>query len=245
MPVPAVRLKIRVRLSNGSRTYVDPVYSSNGKLKPLYAVVDGKPEHHPEGVYNLRYLKTGKRVWDAVGVDPQVALTAKLRVEHRLQAVALGLAEPDPVKTSGNTNLTDAVKEYLSDVGKAKSKRTHYAYTRTLNVFVSICSKTYMEQISRQDVLNYLNHLKKSGNVPRTVANYSSFLKIFFNQYKVAWPLKKTDRVNSPRRSSQPMSLTRSMPYSPQQTRRSPSSSNSFSLREPAIRRSSTLHGVT
>jgi hypothetical protein len=33
MPVPAVRLKIRVRLSNGSRPYVDPVFSSNGKLK--------------------------------------------------------------------------------------------------------------------------------------------------------------------------------------------------------------------
>jgi hypothetical protein len=84
MPVLAVRLKIRVRLFNGSRAYVDPVYSSNGKLKPLYALVDGKPEHHPEGVYNLRYLKAGKRVWDAVGADPQLALTAKLRVEHSI-----------------------------------------------------------------------------------------------------------------------------------------------------------------
>ena len=49
MPVPAVRLKIRVRLCNGNRAYLDPVFSSNGKLKPLYAVVLGKPEHHPEG----------------------------------------------------------------------------------------------------------------------------------------------------------------------------------------------------
>jgi len=87
MPVPAVRLKIRVRLSNGSRAYADPVYSPNGKLKPLYALVNGKPEYHPEGIYNLRYVKAGKRVWDAVGADPQLALTAKLRVEHHLQAV--------------------------------------------------------------------------------------------------------------------------------------------------------------
>jgi integrase/recombinase XerD len=195
MPVPAVRLKIRVRLSNGSRSYVDPVYSANGKLKPLYAIVNGKPEHHPEGVYNLRYVKAGKRVWDAVGADPQLALTAKLRVEHKLQAVSLGLTEPDPVKTSGKTSLADAVKEYLGDVGKAKSKRTLYAYTRTLRVFVSTCSKKYMEQINRRDVLNYLDHLKTSGNVPRTVANYSNFLKIFFNHHKVAWPLEKTDRV--------------------------------------------------
>jgi integrase/recombinase XerD len=49
-----VHLYIRVRLSDGNRQYVDPVYAANGKLKPLYAVVDGKPEHHPEGVYHLR-----------------------------------------------------------------------------------------------------------------------------------------------------------------------------------------------
>ena len=30
--------------------------------------MNGKPEHHPEGVYNLRYVKAGKRVWDAVGI---------------------------------------------------------------------------------------------------------------------------------------------------------------------------------
>jgi hypothetical protein len=99
-PVPAVRLKIRVRLSNGGRVYVDPIFSSNGKPKALYSVVNGKPEHHPEGAYNLRYLKAGKRLWHAVGTDAQLALTAKLRVEHKLQSVSLGLTDPDPVKTS-------------------------------------------------------------------------------------------------------------------------------------------------
>jgi hypothetical protein len=71
MPVPTDRLKMRVRLSNGNRAYVDLVLSPNDKLKPLYVFVDSKPEHHPEGVYHLRYLNGGKRVWDAVGSDPQ------------------------------------------------------------------------------------------------------------------------------------------------------------------------------
>jgi integrase len=52
-----------------------------------------------------------------------------------------------------------------------------------------------MEQINRRDVLNYLDHLKTFGNVPRTVSNYSNFLKIFFNHKKLAWPLAKTARV--------------------------------------------------
>ena len=59
--------------------------------------------------------------------DPQLALTAKLRVEHKLQAVSLGLTEPDPIKTAAKTSLADAVKEYLSDIGKAKAKRNRTA----------------------------------------------------------------------------------------------------------------------
>jgi Phage integrase, N-terminal SAM-like domain len=182
-------------MSNGSRAYVDPVFSPNGKLKPLYAAINGKPEHHPEGIYHLRYVKGDKRVWHAVGTDAQLAITAKLRVEHKLQSVSLGLSEADAVKKSGKTDLAKAIAEYLSDTAKAKSKRTLYAYTRTLKVFESVSSRQYMEQINRRDVLNYLDHLETSGNVPRTVANYANFLKIFFNHNKIAWPLEKTDRV--------------------------------------------------
>jgi integrase len=124
-----------------------------------------------------------------------MALTAKLRVEHKLQSVSLGLTQADAVKTPGKTDLEKAITESLSDAAKAKSKRTLYAYTRTFKVFASVCSRQYTEQINRRDILNYLDHLKTSGNVPRTVANYANFLKIFFNHNKIAWPLEKTDRV--------------------------------------------------
>jgi hypothetical protein len=61
---PVVRLKIQVRLSDRSRPYLDPVLSEKEKLKPLYAVVNGRPEHHPDGSY-LRYLTNGRRLWEA------------------------------------------------------------------------------------------------------------------------------------------------------------------------------------
>jgi hypothetical protein len=171
MPASTVRLKIRVKLPSGSRAYVDPVFSSNNKLKPLYGLVDGKPRHHPEGVYHLRYVKGGRRVWESVGNDPQVALTAQLRVEHRLQAVALGLAAPDlVVLQKGKTDLAAASAEYLSDIASARSKATFNAYTRTLKSFAVTCAKQYLEQVTRRDILNYHDHLRASGNAPRTVA---------------------------------------------------------------------------
>jgi hypothetical protein len=47
---PVVRLKLRVRLPDGSHPYLDPVYSANHKLKPGYASVDGKSIHFPDDI---------------------------------------------------------------------------------------------------------------------------------------------------------------------------------------------------
>jgi integrase/recombinase XerD len=123
-----------------------------------------------------------------------------------LQAVNLGLAvpelilpelaTPEPVPSpAAKTNLRESIAEYLADTAAGKSRKTLYAYTRTLNVFAETCSKRYMEQIDRRDLLNYIAHLRQSGNVPRTIANRVNFLKIFFNLKKIAWPLEKTDRI--------------------------------------------------
>ena len=49
MPTQEVHLKIRIKLSSGKRTYAEPVLASNGKLKRHFALVQGKPHHHPEG----------------------------------------------------------------------------------------------------------------------------------------------------------------------------------------------------
>ncbi len=81
-----VRIKIRVRHPDGTYPFLDPIESGNGKLKPLYAIVDGKVEHHPEGVYFLRYLKEGKRIWERVGNDAQLALAAEQKRERSFAA---------------------------------------------------------------------------------------------------------------------------------------------------------------
>jgi len=66
---PKVRLYIRVRRSDGRDSFVDPTWNRNRTLRVGYALIDGQPEHHPEGIYYLRFLRSGKRVWEAVGSD--------------------------------------------------------------------------------------------------------------------------------------------------------------------------------
>jgi len=71
MKAPKVRLYIRVRQSAGCYSYLDPVWNRNRTLRAGYALLEGRPEYHPEGIYYLRYLRAGQRVWEAVGAQPE------------------------------------------------------------------------------------------------------------------------------------------------------------------------------
>jgi integrase len=192
-------LKIRVRLPDGSRPFLNPVISGNNKLKPFYAVVDGKPEHHPEGSYFLRYAgQDGKRVWAPVGNDPQLALTEKLKREMWVGAQAVGVEVVDdaPVTpTTKGTPITDAIAEYLAEVKEAKAQKTLLAYTLTLNLFAGTVKKHSLEEIDRKDVLAFIRVMREAKQSPRTMAKPVSYLKTFFHHFGHKSPLLKTDKV--------------------------------------------------
>src|ERR1019366_2819220 len=101
MKAPKVRLYIRVRQSDGRYSYLDPAWNRNRALRAGYALVAGQPEHHPEGVYYLRFLQGSKRVWQSVGPQPDRAQAALRNTEHDLDSIALGRTqEPAPVHNS-------------------------------------------------------------------------------------------------------------------------------------------------
>ena len=61
-----VALQLRIRLSDGKRVYGAPAFTSNGKLKPRTALVNGTAEHRPESVYVLRYREDGRLIYRQV-----------------------------------------------------------------------------------------------------------------------------------------------------------------------------------
>ena len=190
-----VKLYIRVRRPDGTRQYLNPVFSANGKLKPFYALVQGKPEHHPEGVYNLRYKKAGKLVWRITGTDPQQAVTAQLKLERTIAAKEVGLEIKEQAPEVPGRSLAESIATYLKEVKNAKSHRTFQAYSVALRQFEKSCTKLTIEAIDRQDILTYAKALLDKGNVRRTIHNRLAFLKIFFNHFEQEWPLLKTDRI--------------------------------------------------
>jgi len=54
-------LYLRVTTKDGQAPFCKPVYLSKGRLKPHYAIVNRRPEHHPEGVYYVRFGRRGRK----------------------------------------------------------------------------------------------------------------------------------------------------------------------------------------
>lgn len=64
-----------------------------------------------------------------------------------------------------------------------------------MNRFVDKYPQAFLEQISRKDILDFLKLLRSEGREERTLANNICYLKVFFKNSSVPWPLVKTDKV--------------------------------------------------
>jgi integrase/recombinase XerD len=198
-------LYLRVVVAGGKHRYAKAVYNSKGEIRSQYALVDNKPEHHPGGVYQLRYVIAGKRVWEPVGTDPSLASVAPQEKNHDLLGVALGripssppkaqiVEEPPKAERSTSTPLIkDRVAEYLRETREHKSVATLAAYKVTLQRFMKSCKKGHLEDLDRTDLLTFITALKDKGNAPRTVRNRIDFLQTFLHHFGLPSVLKGKD----------------------------------------------------
>ena len=175
--------------AGGRHPSIEPVTAGNNKLKPLYALVNGVQERHPEGSYYLRYMRNGKRVWELVGVDPAAAVTAAKKREL-YGCDARTNREPDtPKAVSGGRDLQEGAVEYLGEVKAAKARGTFLAYRNAVNGFVASCKSTSVEAVNRKDVLAYIGALRNGGVTARTIANRMMYIKTFLLHFGLRWPL--------------------------------------------------------
>jgi integrase/recombinase XerD len=203
-----VVLLLRVRLGDGKRVYAAPAIAKNGKIKPLAAVVDGKVEHHPEGIYALRYRDQGRLMYRQVGTNPDTAQAAKLRLELELRMKAhapTALADEVPISNgaptpapsgqalSASTELPVAKKNRLHEslntlrdsfIEKYAhgSDDTIYAYTYVGTEFVKLTAlrgKSTPAELDEMDVLAFDRFLESEGNAKSTRATRYGYVRCF------------------------------------------------------------------
>jgi integrase len=203
-----VVLLLRVRLGDGKRVYAAPEIGKNGRIKPLAAVIDGKVEHHAEGVYALRYREEGRVAYRQVGTDPDVAQTAKLRLELALRtsgkavdgnAVETVSVPPVPAPMQSATPITPTVPaldrrkirslESLAALRDSFIKKhaygstdTVYAYTYVATEFVTLTTsrgKDTPAELDEDDVIAFDRFLESQGNSKSTRASRYGYIRCF------------------------------------------------------------------
>lgn len=158
--------KIKV---GGAWRFAPVVPESNGRLKDKVRV-NGAVEVHTEGAYYIEWRERGKRC--RVSVSREDAVDRARRKAVELRAVRDGLIsapEPEP-EAAPKTKIGDAIDGYLRYVRMQRKPRTHLTYRYTLDTLLRASyKKEYVEDATRDDVLDFMTHCYELGLGARTV----------------------------------------------------------------------------
>jgi integrase len=159
-----VTLLKQVKLDGAWKRY-PVVLHKNGSIKANVVLIGDREVAASDGNYILDWYEGGKRMRQSVGKDAADAIIQRDRKVAELEAASNGLivTNGDPTKHL----LADAVTEYLADIEAHKSSKTLAAYRTAITYFRESCKKTYVEDITRRDLLafkTYLAHEKEQSD---------------------------------------------------------------------------------
>ena len=152
-------IRINVTKADGTRTFAKPVQYANGSLKEGWAEIKGEQLHFKGANYWITWYENGKKKWEKVGPSAADARTFQKRREATLVAVNHGVDVRTDEDASRVTVVT-AVAQYVGDIAAEKSAKTAAGYARYLTLFQQSFTKTYMDQITEEDLKDFLRYLR-------------------------------------------------------------------------------------
>ena len=172
-----VTLVRNCKTPDGWRRY-PAAYGKNGRIKPDTVTVNGKQVEYPEGVYQLRSYEGSRMVYKSVGANAQDAVAAQQREisllaarEHATAARAKIVEEP------GRKYLRRALEDYLQDRENKGALEAKEHADRVGREFLTVSGRTFVDELTTDDVYKFHRELRKSGKAPRTIANAHARLK--------------------------------------------------------------------
>jgi integrase/recombinase XerD len=166
-----VNLIKKIKTADGWR-FAPVVPEANGRLKDRVRIND-QIEVHPEGAYYIEWRvggRRGRRYRTAVARDEAIDQARRKAIE--LRAIRDGLIagpEPEPEVTP-KTTIGDAIDAYLRYVKMQRKPRTHLTYRYTLDTLLRAAyKKKYVEDATRDDVLDFMTYCYELGLGARTV----------------------------------------------------------------------------
>jgi hypothetical protein len=189
-----VNLTKRIDTPEGRR-YCPAIIAANGRVKPNWVLVNGKPEKHEYGIYYLEWRENGKRKRLSVGRDSDAAHQRQIRKLAELRALSQGLVVTDVEEEADKNHVKVAVHDFLEEVQLTKQDKTWRGYKIALKYFQESCDKTHLEDIQRIDLLRFSAFLRdKKKLAPRTVHNKFACVLTFLEAQGISKLVGKKDR---------------------------------------------------
>jgi integrase/recombinase XerD len=180
---PKVSLYIRIRVSQRRYRFAPAVFNRNGTLWTGFASISGNPVSHPEGIYYLRFLRDGKRIWQMVGSEADAVLASVQNTEQDLREAALrrtsqstGTPSPsgEPPQSSSQVLLAPAVDLYIERLKKlGRSFKTVREANRILDLFAGQFLIKTISEITSDDLISHIGFLRSRGLSERTISNHT------------------------------------------------------------------------
>jgi integrase len=186
-----VNLTKRVKTTQGLR-YCPVVLSANGRVKPDVVIVDGHQERHVEGAYYVEWYEGARRRRLSVGKNAADASARRMQKEAELNAINRGVAVSAP--ENGRRSVAVAVADFIEETKLTKKPKTYAAYSTSLAYFTESCTKIYLQDIERRDLLNFSAFLRDEKELhPRTCWNKFSNVMSFLKAHNIRGLAKKND----------------------------------------------------
>jgi integrase/recombinase XerD len=191
---PHVILLKQVKI-DGKWRHARALFDTKGRVRRDRVRVSEQDELHPEGSYFMEWWDQGKRYLEPVGADAQDA-AEKARIKQAELAAVRGGVIPQPkiVETAPQrTSLAAALDGYKEYVQYHRSLRTFRTYRPILESFKKLCRKTYVEEIERQDLIDFATHCMKEGQKGKSIYNKLVVISQVMKQHGKAKLLNTAD----------------------------------------------------
>jgi integrase/recombinase XerD len=171
------------------------LFDSKGRVRRDHVRVQGGDEVHPEGGYFIEWRADGKRIKQAAGPDAFIAADLARRKQAELSAVRSGImpAQPAPEPEPERITVSAALDRYSEYIQYHRSLRTFRTYRPILAGFKSFCAKTYVDDVERQDLLDFATDCLKKGQKGKSVYNKLVVISQVMKQHGKAKLLNTAD----------------------------------------------------
>jgi integrase len=176
-----VELVWRCKTEKGWR-YYPVVFGGNGRPRKGAVMVGRDERNYPEGNFYVRYYEGEQTRYRKIGTDSNKALDALRVQENALRSYAAAAkAGHEIVEDPQRRTLAKAYAAFLQAADDRGSSEARIVYRTAVDDFFKVIrGKTYLDELTAEDMLKYQRHLRAEGYADRTIHNRWANTKAFF-----------------------------------------------------------------